>query len=170
MIIELANIGPRPKAINLIVRANDIDLDVDGTELKADVQFSGETVREDGKAHVRGTVTAGLTIDCTRCLEPISEAAEIAFDDIFVDPADAPSDTEIAVAAEALDESIAEDGQIDLINVIREQILLALPEQRFCREDCKGLCPKCGGNRNLIDCKCEENEIDPRWAALKNFR
>ena len=170
MIIELANIGPRPKAIDLVVSTNDIDLDVDGTELKADVKFAGKTIREDGKAHVRGTITTDLTIDCTRCLEPVAETIDISFDDIFVDPADAPNDTEIAVAAEELDEAIAEDGKVDLINVIREQILLALPEQRFCREDCKGLCPKCGGNRNLIDCKCEENEIDPRWAALKNFR
>ena len=59
---------------------------------------------------------------------------------------------------------------LDLKEIIREQILLNLPEQVFCTPDCKGLCPKCGANRNLIDCNCNETEIDPRWAALKNLR
>jgi uncharacterized protein len=53
---------------------------------------------------------------------------------------------------------------------VREQILLNLPEQVFCKEDCKGLCQKCGANRNLIDCKCDSDETDPRWAALKNLK
>jgi uncharacterized protein len=57
-----------------------------------------------------------------------------------------------------------------LTELVREQILLAVPEQVFCREDCKGLCLKCSANRNLIDCNCEEKEIDPRWAALKNLK
>jgi uncharacterized protein len=46
---------------------------------------------------------------------------------------------------------------------------LNLPEQVFCREDCRGLCAKCGANRNATDCGCEEKEIDPRWAGLKNL-
>ncbi|MGH7783338.1 MAG: DUF177 domain-containing protein, partial [Candidatus Binatia bacterium] len=53
--------------------------------------------------------------------------------------------------------------------VVREQILLDLPDQVFCTENCRGLCPKCGANRNLIDCKCEEDNVDPRWAALNNL-
>jgi uncharacterized protein len=45
-----------------------------------------------------------------------------------------------------------------------------LPEQAFCREDCRGLCEKCGANQNLIDCKCEEKEIDPRWQGLRELK
>ena len=58
----------------------------------------------------------------------------------------------------------------DSVEVVREQILLAMPEQVFCWEDCKGLCPKCGTNLNLIDCKCADDEVDPRWAALKSLK
>jgi uncharacterized protein len=68
-----------------------------------------------------------------------------------------------------LDVAVYEGDKIDLGELVREQIILNQPEQVFCREDCKGLCEKCGANRNLIDCKCEEKEIDPRWAALKNL-
>jgi uncharacterized protein len=170
MIIDLANVVPRPKAIEIAFSPNEIDLDVDGTRLTTDVAFRGETERVEGKAHVRGTIGAECTVDCTRCLDPISKVLDISFDDVFIDPVDEPDETEVVLDAEQLDESIAEDGKVDLAEVVREQILLALPDQLFCREDCKGLCPQCGGNRNLIDCKCEENETDPRWSALKDFR
>jgi uncharacterized protein len=60
--------------------------------------------------------------------------------------------------------------ELDLTELAREQILLNLPSQVFCREDCQGLCQKCGANLNLIDCSCEESEVDPRWAALRNLK
>lgn len=170
MIIDLASVGVRPKAIELTASPDEVGLDIEGTALIGNTGFYGETERVEGKAHVRGKITATVSIDCTRCLEPIGKELEIPFDAVFVDPADVPHEAEIVLEADELDESVAEDGKIDIAGIVREQILLELPDQTFCREDCKGLCPICGGNRNLIDCKCEDNEIDPRWAALKNFR
>jgi uncharacterized protein len=52
---------------------------------------------------------------------------------------------------------------------VNEQILLAVPARMLCREDCKGICPDCGIDRNTGECNCVTNEIDPRWAALKNL-
>lgn len=167
--IDLATVVPRPKAIELDLGPEEIDLDLEGAELVEKAVFQGETERVDDKVHIRGTVRTKVRLDCARCLEPVENKLEVVFDAIFVDPADEPDDVELALDLEQLDESIVEEGRIDLNEVVREQILLALPEQTFCREDCKGLCLKCGGNRNLIDCKCEENEIDPRWSALKDI-
>ena len=169
MTIDLANVVPRPKAIEIGFTPNEIDLDIDGTQLVRDVLFRGETERVDEKAHVRGTISTEVSVDCTRCLEPIDTKLEISFDAVFVETADEHGEIETALVAEQLDESVAEEGRIDLAEVVREQILLGLSEHKYCRDDCRGLCPKCGGNRNLIDCKCEENEIDPRWAALKDI-
>ena len=59
---------------------------------------------------------------------------------------------------------------IDIDELVREQVLLAVPERSLCQEDCKGLCPTCGADRNLKECGCESVEADPRWAALKNLR
>ncbi len=170
MIIDLADVVARPKAIELTFTPDEIDLDIDGTKLAGDARFQGETERVDDKAHVRGAVNAEVLVDCTRCLVPVARKFEILFDDIFVDPSDEPADTEVILDTDALDESIAIDGKIDLAEVVREQIILALPDQVYCRDDCKGLCPKCGSNRNLIDCRCIEEEIDPRWSALKNLK
>jgi uncharacterized protein len=94
----------------------------------------------------------------------------LPFRAIFVDSADEDVNAEAEVSDDALDESPVADGRIDMAEVVREQLLLAMPEQIFCREDCLGLCPKCGSNLNLIDCKCADDEIDPRWAALKNLK
>jgi uncharacterized protein len=170
MIIDLDNIGIRPKSLELNVRRDEVDTDIPGTSMAANAVFQGETERVDGKAHIRGNVSTTVLIDCTRCLEPVEQAIDIDFDDVFVDPNDTPASPEVILSEDQLDEAIAPEGKVDLTEVVREQILLALPYQLFCREDCKGLCPKCGGNRNLIDCKCEENEIDPRWSALKGLR
>ena len=105
-----------------------------------------------------------------RCLEPVSHDLAIDFDVNFVTPENFASDKEREVSPEDLDTDVLDSDRIELTTLIREQILLNLPEQLFCRPDCKGLCLKCGANRNLIDCNCDLNETDPRWAALKDFR
>jgi uncharacterized protein len=61
------------------------------------------------------------------------------------------------------------DG-LELNDVLREEILLALPMQRVCREDCKGICPVCGQNRNQNECRCHTETVDDRWAALKQLK
>jgi len=62
------------------------------------------------------------------------------------------------------------DGEtIDVDEIVKEQVLLAVPTRMLCREDCKGICPECGTNRNTGDCTCVTHDIDPRWAALKNL-
>lgn len=170
MIVELGSIGNTPKAISETYPAAAIDLEDESVSLTSPVKFSGETVRVAGQAHLRGRIEADITLDCTRCLEPVRESLDISFDAIFVDASEETRVTEKAVAVEELDESLVENGLIDIAEAVREQILLATPDQVFCREDCKGLCLKCGANLNLIDCKCKDDEIDPRWAALKSLK
>ena len=168
MIIDLASVVTTLKPLELSLSADKIDLDGEA-ELTDDVTFSGNIFAKDGKVHVDGSIKANVLLDCTRCLEQVTRHFDILFDDVFVDASEENRDDEIEIEAEAMDESLVIGGKIDMRDVVREQILLALPEQVFCKDDCKGLCPKCGGNRNLIDCKCEEKEIDPRWAALQNL-
>jgi uncharacterized protein len=62
------------------------------------------------------------------------------------------------------------DGEaIDVDEIVKEQILLAVPTRMLCREDCKGICPECGADKNTGECNCVTDEIDPRWAALKDL-
>ena len=63
-----------------------------------------------------------------------------------------------------------EGDEIDLGELFREQILLAIPMTPLCREECKGLCPVCGADLNAGECSCERGEIDPRWSALADLK
>ena len=170
MIIELANVPIRRKAIELTFQPDEIELDAEDGVLASPVSFTGETEKVGEHVHIRGRVTADAEVECFRCLEPVRKSLDISFDDVYVGPESEPTDDEIALGDEDLDVAFAENGVIDMIDVVREQLLLALSDQVLCSENCRGLCPKCGGNRNLLDCKCIENEIDPRWSALRDLK
>jgi uncharacterized protein len=73
------------------------------------------------------------------------------------------------VAEEEQDEALLIDDHhiLDLREVVRQGLWLAVPMEALCRPDCAGLCPHCGGNRNLGECQCVETNLDPRWAALQ---
>ena len=170
MIIDLDSVGNVPKVIETAFEPSEIDLEGESVTLAGPVKLTGELQKRDVRVHLDGRLSADVTLDCTRCLEPVERHIDEPFTAIFVDAEYETDAKEVEVADAALDESLVEDGQIDLAEVVREQLLLALPVQTFCREDCKGLCPQCGANLNLIDCKCSDDDIDPRWAALKSLK
>lgn len=118
-----------------------------------------------GKLHTR------LRSECQRCLEPYDVDVEIDLEEEFlpvVAIGEAPVDP---VPEERRDAAllIAGDHILDLREVIRQDLWLALPMEGVCRPDCLGLCPQCGGNRNLGECHCETEAVDPRWAALQTL-
>ncbi len=169
MIIELASVGVLPKALKESFTPDDVELDGEG-ELVSVATLDADVFSKDEKVYIRGRIGTIIRLECTRCLENVTTPADLDFEAIFVDASKEDSESEVEVKDAALDESLVLDGRIDLREVVREQLLLSLPEQVYCSDDCKGLCPKCGTNRNLLDCKCDEGDIDPRWAALKNLR
>ena len=72
---------------------------------------------------------------------------------------------------EQLDEDayLIVDGQLDLVPLVRETALIELDLERQCRDDCAGLCPVCGVDRNETTCDCDTTVRDDRWAALEGF-
>ena len=170
MIIDLANVGITAKTIELTFDPAEIDLEGEIVTLTGQTLFSGEIERAETRVLLRGAIKTNVLLDCTRCLDKIARHLDFPFRAIFLDSRDETTTADTEVGDDALDESVAEGGRVEMAEVVREQILLAVPAQIFCREDCKGLCPKCGTSLNLIDCKCADDEIDPRWAALKNLK
>ena len=170
MIIDLANLGNSIKKIELSFEPSEIDLKGELVKMDGTTRIRGETEKIDSRGRLRASISTDVNFECTRCLDPIARHLDIPFEAVFVDSADEDTAAEKEVADEHLDESLVENGKIDIAEVVREQILLAIPEQIFCTDDCRGLCAKCGENLNLIDCMCADNDIDPRWAALKNLK
>lgn len=123
----------------------------------------------EGEVRVRGRFTVQLDSPCDRCLGPASFPLESDFD-LFYRPM-----VQIARVEEVkIDEGEAEIGfykgdGMELEDILREQLLLALPMQRVCREECLGICPVCGKDRNETPCDCREQTADDRWGALRKL-
>lgn len=107
---------------------------------------------------VKGTITAPWAGECRRCLRPIASALSTDVLEVF---------EEEPVEGET---SKLEIDRIDLEPLAREAVLLELPMAPLCRDDCAGLCPDCGTDRNASDCGHAVEATDDRWAALGELR
>lgn len=114
----------------------------------------------------RGQGETTVRLECSRCLDTFDAPVALTFEEEFYPTVDINSGRKLA--SENEDEALLIDEHhiLDLSEVVRQEILLALPITMICRPDCAGLCPICGVNRNLQTCQCVDTSTDPRWAAL----
>jgi uncharacterized protein len=129
-------------------------LDVAHERLRGDVGVDLRLEAMNDGIAVTGSVSAEWATECRRCLAPVSGTAVAVVDELYqrqpVDP----------------DAFLIADGQLDLAPMVREVILLELDRERVCRQDCAGLCPVCGVDRNDEECSCDATVRDERWSAL----
>ncbi|MBV9622610.1 MAG: DUF177 domain-containing protein [Acidobacteria bacterium] len=119
---------------------------------------------------VTGRLSTRVELSCARCLEPIVRDVGKQFELLYRPLGADAGREELSVTAVEAEVGYYEGGGLLLEDILREQILLALPLKAICREDCQGLCPHCGRNLNLEACTCREPVEDPRWSALKDIR
>ncbi len=170
MILDLNNVGSHSSTFDVEIAAGEVDLEEENVSLVSDVTSTIDAARSDDGIDLKGRFEAELEVACVRCLEHTRLTLPVEFDVRYVPPEKFASEGDHEVAGPELAVDVIEGETLDLADFVREQILLNLPEQTFCKEDCKGLCQKCGANLNLIDCKCNEAETDPRWAALADLK
>jgi uncharacterized protein len=141
--------------------ATELDLYIEGTHVFAAGDFHGE-----------------LTVACSRCVGPVTIPIDEKLRVTFMPKHEMPAEDDEQASAEDEGVEVTEgdldlfpyEGEaIDLEPLFREQFVLAVPYAPLCREDCKGLCPQCGIDRNSNTCACEA-PIDPRLAALKGLK
>ncbi|HUO52923.1 MAG TPA: DUF177 domain-containing protein [Gemmatimonadaceae bacterium] len=117
-----------------------------------------------GRYYWSGHIAGTAALQCRRCLTEVSKDIHDDVHLLFVEEGDAEVGDDpdaFRLAPRAL--------SVDLRPAVREQWLLAAPEFALCREDCKGLCPRCGADWNAGPCDCAP-ETDSRWDALRNAR
>jgi uncharacterized protein len=124
--------------------------------------------REGTDVSVRGRLAAEVPLACGRCLERFPVRVATAVDTRFV-PRPAGGREELELGSEDLELDFYADDLLNLTQLVETETTLQLPMKPLCREDCRGLCPVCGGNRNLVDCGCEVKFPDPRMAVLKDL-
>jgi uncharacterized protein len=170
MIIDLIAMENSPHRFAAAISPAEIDLEIEGASLKNDARIEAVITRHIAQADVEGEIIAGVELECSRCLQPVERTLKFPFRASFVAPEHYSEAKEVELRADDLEIAVLGDNRVNVAELVREQILLNLPVKVYCADDCKGLCPQCGANRNLIDCKCGEKDIDPRWAALKNLK
>src|SRR2546426_11270149 len=126
------------------------------------------TISPDGAdVLVQGQLTATVPQTCGRCLASFPARLDANID-VRLMPRPATGDA-IELGRDDLDVDFYVDDQLDLNRVVETETTLALPMKPLCRDDCRGLCPACGGNRNLVACACPDRAPDPRLAALRDL-
>jgi uncharacterized protein len=133
----------------------------------APVALKAEASKHQRKVRLVGRVQTTLEVDCGRCLEPLTVPVNAAFEATYLPAAENTGQVDQEVSADDLTVSYYQDDVIDLGQLIREQLYLALPMKPLCRDDCQGLCPECGANHNRETCDCRHEWVDPRLAVLK---
>jgi uncharacterized protein len=120
---------------------------------------------------VSGTVTSTVTGECVRCLDPVSRHLEVDVQELWTHQSrDAGRSAPAGEEADETDELPRLDGDLlDLEPVLRDAVVLALPLQPLCRDDCPGLCSECGA-RLADDPGHAHDTADPRWAALEQLQ
>jgi uncharacterized protein len=118
-----------------------------------------------------GEVTSTLSLICSRCSEPFDCPIREPFSVYYqLSAMGATEGEEVELTAEDLDTEFIEEGRLDVTALLQQNLLLALPVQPLCREDCQGLCPRCGANRNQGPCACPGAPLDPRLKVLERLK
>ncbi|MFZ0287168.1 MAG: DUF177 domain-containing protein [Terriglobales bacterium] len=119
---------------------------------------------------LNGDLAVQLETDCARCLEPVVTDVKHSFDLLYRPLGADAGRQELSVTGAEAEISYYQGEGLLLEDVLREQVLLAVPLRAICRENCRGLCPQCGTNLNEKQCSCAEPVEDPRWSGLKDLR
>lgn len=138
-----------------------LSLDVQGSDITfRDLEIKGQATNTGEGIFVQGTLKARADLTCSLCLKDFSTVLEIPFAENYYregDPVPRVLEEE---------ERLYQGDEIRLDDLITEGLLLALPMKPVCKTDCKGLCPVCGNDLNVRQCRCRKEEIDPRLAVL----
>ncbi|QZL04134.1 DUF177 domain-containing protein [Streptomyces sp. BHT-5-2] len=173
LVFDTRELGRRPGTLKRLSRSveapADLGNEVIGVPQGAAVELDLRLEAVMDGVLVTGTARATVTGECVRCLEPLEQVLEADFQEMFAYPDADARTTESGDDAEDEEDTLhLEDDLFDLEPVLRDAVVLALPLQPVCREDCPGLCSDCGA-RLADDPDHHHDAVDMRWAALKEL-
>jgi uncharacterized protein len=126
-------------------------------KLKSPLTVNGNAVYDGEVINLKGRISALLEVTCSRCLDTFDYDANIEFDEIF------------AKFNEEADVYLFEGDNLELTDMVIDNLILHIPVKFLCSENCKGLCPECGSNLNKHQCNCNIEDIDSKFAVLKDL-
>jgi uncharacterized protein len=149
-----------------------VDFGVDGIRQIGNLDWAATAERAGEEVRIAGSLDATLEVSCSRCLEPARVRVNKPFDLFFRERDEAMFDEDEEVGLDEKDTRTAffTGTKLAIGDILREQILLALPMKVVCTVDCKGLCPTCGTNLNSGSCRCPAEEFNPHMDSLLELK
>ena len=170
MRIELENLEGGKGDFARVYQPDELNPVDERVRLTAPAAITGKVRLSGNEVFVSGHVDTRAQVECDRCLQPVEAPVSADFTLEYITGSEYES-SEVAELTEAeMSVAVFDGAGLDVDEIVKEQILLAVPTRMLCREDCKGICPECGIDRNTGECSCVADDIDPRWAALKNLK
>jgi uncharacterized protein len=177
MLITVADLEREPIVIDLALEPGAIDYGEDVTQVSPlTVEGRADLIHENRgpraiveDIRLQGSYSGEFEIACARCLTPVQRTLQGQFDLLFRPLGIDQGSSERSISAAETEIGYYQESGLMLEDVLREQVLLSLPARTLCREDCKGLCPRCGRDLNSEPCACDPAPADPRWSALSDL-
>jgi uncharacterized protein len=169
MRIELENLEGGKGDFAHVYNPDELNPVEERVKLTAPATVNGKIRLAGNEVFVNGHVDTRAQVECDRCLKLIELPVNADFELEYITGSEYETSAVAELTEAEMSVAVFDGEALDVDEIVKEQILLAVPTRMLCREDCKGICPQCGVDKNTGECNCETKEIDPRWAALKNL-
>jgi uncharacterized protein len=177
MLISVLDLEREPVIFNLALPIGSIDYGPEVTQVSPlAVEGRADVIEETHgprsvvlDIRLQGSYSGEFEIPCARCLTPVRKSLVGQFDLLFRPLGIDQGSSERSINTAETEIGYYQESGLMLEDVLREQVLLSLPARTLCREDCKGLCPRCGQDLNSETCSCDSAPVDPRWSALSDL-
>ena len=171
MFIEVEDLKQEPLHVQHVFPVGEIKFLHEDAALSEPVAADFVLTHNDRDLHVDGSLETNISFKCSRCTKDFSRPFAASFDLTYLpQPKWANGGAEIELKYEDMEVAYYDGIALDVNLMILEQIELAMPMKFVCREDCKGLCYKCGADLNEGACLCKREETDSRLSTLLEFR
>ena len=167
-VVGLEDLGTGRVEIEGWFEPGEIDFLPEGLRQAAAIDWSGFVERSGDEIRLCGRLETIFELVCVRCLDPVNQRIEKPFDLFFRQRDSLVYDqgAEIELTESDTRTAFVTGAELPLGEIVREQILLAIPMKPLCKPDCRGLCASCGTNRNAGSCECPEQSLNPAFDTL----
>jgi len=171
-VIDLKNLGPDKISVHGTLAAGEIDFSVENVRQMGPLEWRATAERAGVEVRFAGDLRTMMEIPCSRCLELAQVEIAKPFDLFFRqrDEFMFDEDDEIELTERDTRTAFFSGTQLVVDEILREQVLLAIPMKPLCKPDCKGLCPHCGVNLNFKNCSCIKEQFNPNLDALLEIK
>ena len=170
LLIDVGQMREAQARVERTVPGHELAVEAEVFRVSGPVHLAFDVRKDRQQYRLIGRVQAALEMECSRCLAPFTLPVDEPFDVLYLPHSEHKTEGEVEIEEDDLTTAFYSDQVIDLGQLVIEQFFMAAPMKPLCTEDCQGLCPMCGTNRNAGTCSCTAAWVDPRLAVLENLK